>query len=416
MNHNLFENEHLFAIQDDWVIKTASLDQPQQLSQIYKKLETSEFPFSYKLWLKVLVYAYSEDYKIGKWLVLLLIPLIRRPSLNISLHKAIDLFNRGMLEKSKQVCREIVSKYPGDLQAIRVINKLHPSLFLFKKNDVAPPKPNSRIAIIVAGELRLISRSMTFFNNLAQYCPLFICTSTKAKEHVLLSLISPNVKVALEEDDPTLPFSAMQQWMRLDKALRLISEAEKEQDEPFTHIIKLRTDFYHANPKEILSATCQMNGGILASSDKVLGGDRESMMSFCDFYARIQDYVCDEKTILPLSLDQIKESEECYKWFGNLLPETLFKKMTHPGSCREEMMKLSDEEFLERKNHMDEFSISLENGKGVRLMKTIYQYSLPGEKKFASELAFASFLSQRGIPVRFHASYGGVLWSDRISN
>lgn len=214
------------------------------------------------------------------------------------------------------------------------------------------------------------------------------------------------------EDDPLLPENAMQQWMRLNTCLNMVQSAEHEKGVAYTHIIKLRTDYYCMDPTEMLPVIGEGGPGLTACSDKIFAGDRDTMMLFREFFNDILDYHVDRDHWFPVNIMQIMRSADSFKWFGLLFPAAMLKRPLTPAAFRSLMMDPGPEAASESYRKIMN-GRAVDHPEGCRLMHTLYDISPKGKKVFASEICFAAFLNSRDVTVTWEPCLSGVLWQDR---
>ena len=111
------------------------------------------------------------------------------------------------------------------------------------------PRPffltRQKVAVLIIGQLRCLSRSAPFFNALAKYADLFVVTTSDYAENCKQirqiknflcvdqidenSLIENNLKVA-----------SMKQWFKISLALKLVREQEKKQS--YKYVLRFATN------------------------------------------------------------------------------------------------------------------------------------------------------------------------------
>ena len=210
---------------------------------------------------------------------------------------------------------------------------------------------------------------------------------------------------ALQGQDSKFPHRAMLQWQKLQSALELVCLEEKRRGKKYSSIVKMRTDYYYAHPKNMVNKiNKQLNKvdtGIIGASDKTFAGSRDNMMllrTFANllepiFYNRSHHY-------LPINIAQVINSDVSCKWYGMKWPVDIIGK---PKSIENlwKTLKLKEHEFTKL---FDEF-VPKESSEYISFFK--------GDNQFASEISFAYFLNAAGIPFNDCISLRGFLYSDR---
>ena len=271
-------------------------------------------------------------------------------------------------------------------------------------------KPNfNKTAVLITGELRCLSRSFNFFKRISNHSDLFIVTSEKYS-NLAHSLTKPEMVFIVEKDEYELEVDAncsigsMRQWHKLSIGLNLICQAELRLHKLYSHILKLRTDYFYAHPENLIrhferhsTKSCSLVG----ASDKVFGGRRELMMTLRAFFQAINPWFLNkEDDYWPINAAQIIASDDALKWYG----------MNWPVECigQPETTESFRQCLLEGGN-------SLANKLSVFQPKstTTYHRLFKGHPQFASEVSFARFLNFNGIPFRDCYSLRGFLYSDR---
>ncbi|WP_094555939.1 hypothetical protein [Synechococcus sp. 1G10] len=289
-----------------------------------------------------------------------------------------------------------------DLVLLRKLNDCSPHLVQRHVQNLKPPAPGSRVAIVLPGELRCWQRNASLFIALSEHCDLFICTSESYAEVAKGLAAAPHLRVRLVEDDPTLPVPSMQQWMRLAHCLDMIRIREKESGHEYTHIIKLRSDYFYVQPEDLLASVTGTRSGFWACSDKVFGGDRATMMLWDAFHQAIPGFFDNnEDRYFPVNMMQILRSEDSFKWFGMLFPVEVVGKPDAPVELRK--ILLGGGEPLAR-------TLATYGAKASPLG---YTRLFQGHERFASEVSFARFLNFTGVSVGWKPALSGFLWSDR---
>ena len=194
-----------------------------------------------------------------------------------------DALQAGDAIKAKKMWKTAIAKQPSNLLLMRVVNKYSPELLKQGLVSRRGSPWGSRIAIVLPGELRCLTNSLSFFKALSRHTDIFICTSEKFAETATQLSVTD---LKLVHTEPDHPVGAMQQWHKLRETLHMVRLHETQTGQKYTHILKLRSDFHHVQPKRLLAELVAADG-LICSSDKVFGGRRELMMLFEGFYAAI---------------------------------------------------------------------------------------------------------------------------------
>ena len=199
--------------------------------------------------------------------------------------------------------------------------------------------------------------------------------------------------------------NAMNQWIKLEIGLELIKRQEEINSKMYTHIAKLRTDYYYSSPKFILrELTKSLNNpktGLLGASDKVFAGRRDTFMVLEGYCRAMEPWFYENKRdFWPINIKQVIGSDESLKWYGMKWPK---KIIGNPKSIRDMIHFLkSNRIFVEEcmANHKEE-----DNSESWHLFK--------GDRKFASEVSFAQYLNFTGITFCETKALRGFLYSNR---
>lgn len=297
--------------------------------------------------------------------------------------------------------RQALAKAPADLLLQRAINQHAPQLLACGRPSRRGAPFGSRIAIVLPGELRCLERSLQLLRALARQADLFVCTSST---YAAAARQLPAAALQVIDPEPALPMGAMQQWHKLAVALAMVREQEHRSGRRYSHILKLRTDFQHVQPRRLLAELVDADG-LICASDKVFGGRRELMLLFEGFYPAIAGWFDDqEQRYWPIHLAQILRSDTSAKWYGMAFPTEL---VGQPGTVEALRAVLS--------------------AGGEALAEALLRWRLPagaelealscrlfrGHPRFASEVCFARFLNFNAIPAHSSPGMLGFLRSDR---
>lgn len=269
---------------------------------------------------------------------------------------------------------------------------------------------HARCGVLLTGELRCLTRSKPLLQRLAQQADLFIVTTeayAKAARQLAPArqCLMVEAHPAAAQRDQQLAVGSMKQWHKLALALELVEQAERRRGQRYSHLIKLRSDYFYAHPQRllpgILTACRQPDAGLVGASDKVFAGPRELMMLFRGFFQAIDAWFDQqEERYWPINLQQVLASDEALKWYGMNWPVELIGR---PASTEAWRRQLAD--------GGDALALALARFQGDEQSR--YHRLFQGHSRFASEVCFARFLNFNGIPFRDCPSLRGFLYSDR---
>ena len=277
------------------------------------------------------------------------------------------------------------------------------------------PKPTggaakNRIAVVLPGDLRCIRRSGPLLQALGQQADLFVVT--RAAHAQAAAELAPPERVKVVDNDPearvgdaALPLGSMKQWHKLALALELVQQEECRQQRRYSHILKLRSDYFYVHPRRLLGrfvASCRaLKGGLVGSSDKVFGGPRDLMLQLQSFHTAIPGWFDQqEQRYWPINLQQVLASDDAIKWYGFNWPVELIGQPSSTEQWREQLIAGGQQLAIALR--------SFQPGADAA-----YHRLFRGHDRFASEVCFARFLNFTGIPFRECRSLRGFLYSDR---
>jgi hypothetical protein len=265
-------------------------------------------------------------------------------------------------------------------------------------------------ALLLTGELRCLSRSQALLKRLSKVADLFVVTTASYADAAQRLTRSDQILIvdhlpAEAQRDQRFPVGSMKQWHKLHLALQLVKTAEQRRGRRYSHLLKLRSDYFYVHPqrliKDVIKQTQQPEAGLVGASDKVFGGPRDWMMLFQGFYQNLEGWFDDrEQHYWPINLAQVLASDEALKWYGMNWPVELIGQPETTEVWRQRL---------------------LEGGDGLATAlaqfkpgpNTTYHRLFQGHPRFASEVSFARFLNFNGIPFRDCRSLRGFLYSDR---
>lgn len=318
-----------------------------------------------------------------------------------------DALQKGDVKHAKETWKRAVALHPRNLVLMRAINQYAPELLIQDHISRLGRPWGSRIAVVVPGEMRCYRQSEKFFKSLGAHTDIFICTS-RAFANAAEQLPFSELKVI--DQEPNHKIGAMQQWHKLAVTLSMVRSHEKRIRRRYTHILKLRSDFHHVQPRDLLNELVSTDG-LICSSDKVFGGGREIMMLFEGFYAAIYGWFDQqEERYWPINIDAILKSDDSCKWYGMNFP----KKLVGQPKTVEDLRKILS-------SGGENLAKALQQWRPNDNSNMLNQYSkqlhrlVPGHPRFASEICFARFLNFNGIKTQNSPGMLGFLRSDRHS-
>ena len=316
-----------------------------------------------------------------------------------------NAYHKGKQQEAKELWRKAIEKNPENIHLMRVINTYSPELLRQKRISRLGKPWGSRIAVVVPGELRCWQNSKAFFETIGHHADIFTCTS-QAFADAAKQIAGNNIKIVIEE--PKQSVGAVQQWHKLAQTLSMVRSREKQKGQKYTHIIKLRSDFYHVQPKHLLyDLVCA--DGLICASDKVFGGRRELMMLFEGFYAAIRGWFDQrEETYWPINVETILNSDDSSKWYGMNFP----KELVGEPSTVDELRTVLSKGKIDLTRGLQEWKPTQNTKTHENYMKQLHRL-IPGHPRFASEICFARFLNFNGIHTHNTASLLGFLRTDR---
>lgn len=302
---------------------------------------------------------------------------------------------------AKALWSQALQTSPDDLLLHRVINAHAPELLHQPIPDLRQPDGPATIALVLPGELRCFSRSQQWLQALTCHADLFVCTSAAYAD----AARQLDAEVLIITPEPDFPVGTMHQWHKLALALRMVRAREVRTGKRYTHILKLRSDFHHLQPSQLLPQLVS-GDGLLCASDKVFGGHRDLMMLFEGFFSAITGHFDGQEfSYWPIHSAQILCSDDSAKWYGMLFPQELIGQPNTVGAFRQTLARGG--EALSRA--LLEWRPPA-GGDPRQLYWRLFQ----GHPRFASEICFARFLNFNAIPVHGCTGLSGFLRSDRL--
>ena len=312
-----------------------------------------------------------------------------------------DAMEQGRIPQATELWQQALHEHPTDLLLQRALNLRAPQLLRQGHLSRRGAPWGSRIAIVLTGELRCLEHSRSFFTALAQHTDLFICTSAAYAE----AARGLAAELEVVDPEPALPMGAMQQWHKLACTLAMVRRREANSGRRYTHILKLRSDFHHAQPRRLLQELVAADG-LVCASDKVFGGRRELMLLLEGFYPAISAWFDQqEQRYWPINVAPILRSDDSSKWYGMAFPRQL---VGEPATVEELRGVLKRGGAL-----LAEALLSWRPAAGAD-PAALYWRLFEGHPRFASEVCFARFLNFNAIPARSCPSLLGFLRSDRL--
>ena len=272
---------------------------------------------------------------------------------------------------------------------------------------MAPAQP-TKTRLSAAGRVALFGTQRPLLTALQQRGDLFICTTSAYAEAA--ASLRPTKLAVLEQDpglvaaETDLPASAMRQWHKLAVCCQLVRHQEARRGRLYTHLVKLRSDFFYLQPQSLLRDLAalqrQPHSGLIGASDKVFAGPRALILLLEGFWQALPGHFIDrEPRSWPLNLAPILSADDSAKWYGFSFPQRLVGNPASVADLRAALVQGGPAlaRALAQPWQPDEPLINL----------------CPNQPRFSSEAAFARFLNINGIPLRETPSLRGFLYSDR---
>ena len=163
-------------------------------------------------------------------------------------------------------------------------------------------------------------------------------------------------------------------------------------------------------PRNLLTELVSAEG-LICSSDKVFGGQRELMMLFEGFYTAISGWFDQrEQQYWPINTATILASDDSCKWYGMNFPKELVGEPATVEDLRE--ILCAGGKVLAKA--LQQWKPSNDSDMQQLYIKQLHRL-IPGNPRFASEICFARFLNFNGIRTQNTTGVLGFLRSDRHS-
>ena len=297
--------------------------------------------------------------------------------------------------------RQALVQAPADLLLQRAINQHAPQLLACGRPSRRGAPFGSRLAVVLPGELRCLNRSLPLLRALTSHADLFVCTSSA---YAAAARQLPATALQVIDPEPNLPMGAMQQWHKLAEALAMVRQHERHSGRRYSHILKLRSDFQHVQPRRLLAELVAADG-LICASDKVFGGRRELMLLFEGFYPAIAAWFDQqEQRYWPIHVAQVLRSDDSAKWYGMPFPTELVGQPPTVEALRA-VLTAGGEALAQALLHWRPPA-------GAQLEALSCRF-FHGHPRFASEVCFARFLNFNAIPAHSSPGLLGFLRSDR---
>ena len=295
------------------------------------------------------------------------------------------------------------------LTEARSLNKLNASDLIQSHKIPNYNRKKYRPAIIITGHLRCFAKSRLLFNKLGENCDIYIATTGQYRREALSITSKTRISIIEDDDearsiDSSLPFNTMKQWHKLAIGLKLIEAEERKAKKRYTHLLKVRSDYFFVHPENIirdLRVSSNTSLGLVGASDKVFGGRRDHMMLMKDFFNGLLGWhIRTNNVYWPINLEQVLASDESIKWYGFNWPIELIGTPATVDNFKT-TLKVN---YYSLRQKLQAFRPTSE---------TKYHNLFQGNINFASEIAFARHLNFVGIP--FNECFGlrGFLYQNR---
>lgn len=293
--------------------------------------------------------------------------------------------------------------FPQSLILKRLINDINPShlesqrrvLYTFFLDAINKTiNRNKRVAILITGSMRTQKRAEQFLYNLPDSIDVYICTDSRSYQDAL----EITQKVILDNFESEI-HGAINQWHKLKTGLQLIKDHERENNMKYTHIYKIRTDFYFCRPM-LAAAKISYGSNFTATSDKIFGGKRDTMMLFQNFL-EFNKRISNEKLIVDSAW--ITNASDSVKWYGFLLETNDLKGVISVEQLKNRFKLSTSRDSMYNKQEMCLYR------KNPDTQSRFFE----GGNIFASEIVFAAFLMYQKIIPSYSNCFSGFLYSDR---
>lgn len=296
-----------------------------------------------------------------------------------------------------------------DLRLLREIDEACPGLAT-SSHDLGPVRLDpldGRCAVLIPGHLRRLDATAGLLLELARHCDLFICTNEEHRGDAAQLAASTGAEVRIVEDHATdraaeeaSEIPSMKQWLKLRICLDMVRDRERRDQVRYAQLLKLRTDHVHLNVEGLLDFESPTRcTSLVASSDKVFAGPRETMMPLGRLFDLMRTLFIDrEGSYWPIDVEQVLRSSDTFKWYGMKIPERIV------GPCLTARVLRAR---LATNRHAFATYVPRRRDRFVSIFT--------GHRRMASETCFARHLNLLGTTVADHSALRGILLSDRLS-
>ncbi len=326
------------------------------------------------------------------------------------IQKAFAHMQDARFDIAKKSLQASLKEHPNNLLLARGINRIWPNILHQSGPNqwLLPTHKPHNIAVLIPGELRCMSRAKPLLQRISNIADIFITTSKEyrqaAEQLRPKALLVIEDQPTLEEAEKNLAVNSMKQWHKLSVCLRLMRSTERKRNKNYKHVLKWRTDYFTLQPQTLIKELKELdqnpNGGLIGASDKVFAGHRNTMLRLGGMWTACRSLFLDlDEYKWPINLEVILESDESSKWYGMSLPERLVGKPNSVAELRK---------ILQSRKTTLIHELAIIWPKNEPLISLF-----PGDPRFPSEVAFARFLNLMAIPMRESAALRGFLYSDR---
>ncbi len=319
------------------------------------------------------------------------------------LELGLALLETGRADEARTELERAARHSDGDQRVLRAVDRAAGDL-LRTPARLDPVEMPGRCAVLIPGQLRRMDATSEFLIALAEQVDLFVCTDAGHREQAELLASRANATVRIVEDSPAdaareanAPVGSMRQWSKLAICLDSMLQREQREGLRYSHVYKLRTDYYLTDPGRFLGIGSEDDRGLLTASDKVFGGRREFVLPLASLFDAMGSLFLDhERDWWPVRVAQVLASDDSFKWFGMNLPRRVLGDCRTVGHLRRRVAERAEQLERYRPRRFDSF---------LRLFR--------GHPRMASEVCFARFLNMLGIPVHASPRLAGFLLSSR---
>ena len=300
-----------------------------------------------------------------------------------------------------------IRKYLNELEWNDIIGKK-----VYNKQIKKSKTKKIETAILIPGRLRNWEQSSKLIYSLAEKSIVFIVTDNIDKD-LIKKIKHKNIKITVIENSiyqaeaNNVPHPALMQFFKLKCAIDEVYKYEKKNNLYFKYFLKIRTDIYFYNPKDLLNMRREANENCLFvwMTDVAYSGRREFFLILQNFYEFAKWlYINNYHNIkyIPTNPYQIIKSDVGTIRFNWLkYPSKIFGKKIIRKTDSFKMKKLIKKNINEINSYIYKKNDKFNEG-GIK------HHFFPGE------MMFTNFLNLSGIVCKNHKKYMGYIYKDRF--